>query len=193
MVQVRSGRSATASMRFRSDNAQPAGSTPSSRIINIDRRRSAPKPRWPKPKAAGTRRLNPRRARASGTTIRMVDMFYSRMWRKMRGIPEGEYIDPAQPASAGAPSSGRCSTRALGGGEARCRDEDGWAIRLEYRERHPRRTLDVDSEPGQADRMGQGRQALRTVGTGTDITRVKLAEAERPRGEGKRLRHVARL
>ena len=28
--------------------------------------------------------------------IRKDDMFYSRMWRQMRGVPDGEYVDPAQ-------------------------------------------------------------------------------------------------
>jgi diguanylate cyclase (GGDEF)-like protein/PAS domain S-box-containing protein len=107
--------------------------------------------------------------------IRKDDMFYSRMWRKMRGIPEGEYIDPAQPAWL-ARLHPDDVPRVLSTVEKQDAGEDGYDT-LEYRERHRDGHWMWILSRGKPIEWDKDGKPLRTVGTDTDITRVKLAEA----------------
>jgi diguanylate cyclase (GGDEF)-like protein/PAS domain S-box-containing protein len=107
--------------------------------------------------------------------IRTDDMYYSPMWRKMRGIPQDEHVDPAQEAWL---------ERVHPDDRNRIREvvskqdtgEDGYDT-LEYRERHrDGRYMWILSRgrPVEWDSKGV---PIRTVGTDTDITRLKQVEA----------------
>ncbi|HWA18571.1 MAG TPA: PAS domain S-box protein [Devosia sp.] len=108
--------------------------------------------------------------------IRKDDMFYSPMWRKMRGIPEGEYVDPAQDLWLARlhPDDARRIKAIVKKQDA---GEDGYDT-LEYRERHRDGHyiwILSRGKPVEWDRDGN---PIRTIGTDTDITRLKAVEAE---------------
>jgi diguanylate cyclase len=108
--------------------------------------------------------------------IRKDDMFYSRMWRKMRGIPEGEYVDPAQEAWLARVHPDDVP-RILATVNKQDAGEDGHDT-LEYRERHRDGHwiwLLSRGKPVEWDKDGN---PIRTIGTDTDITRLKHAEGQ---------------
>ena len=108
--------------------------------------------------------------------IRKDDMFYSRMWRKMRGIPEGEYVDPAQDKWLERVHPDDVP-KVLATVSKQDAGEEGHDT-LEYRERHRDghwMWILSRGKPVEWDRDGN---AVRTVGTDTDITRLKTAEAQ---------------
>jgi diguanylate cyclase (GGDEF)-like protein/PAS domain S-box-containing protein len=104
------------------------------------------------------------------------DMFYSRMWRQMRGIPDGEYVDPAMdkwlervhPEDV-AKLNATVKKQSAG--------EDGYDT-LEYRERHRDGHYIWILSRGKPVEWNADGKPIRAVGTDTDITRLKLAEAE---------------
>ncbi|MEO6012326.1 MAG: diguanylate cyclase [Devosia sp.] len=107
--------------------------------------------------------------------IRTDDIYYSSMWRKMRGIPAGEYVNPAQSdwLTRLHPDD---VPRALAHSTKQGLGEDGYDT-LEYRERHRDGHYMWILSRGKAVEWDSEGNAVRTVGTDTDITRLKLAEA----------------
>jgi diguanylate cyclase (GGDEF)-like protein/PAS domain S-box-containing protein len=108
--------------------------------------------------------------------LRTGEMFYSRMWRTMRGIPADEHVDSALDnwLSRVHPDDRQ---RVLADVERQEQGVPGADV-LEYRER----TRNGDyiwilSRGGPVEWDGEG-NALRTIGTDTDITRLKTMEAE---------------
>lgn len=108
--------------------------------------------------------------------VRRDDMFYSRMWRRMRGIPEDEYIDPAQDKWLARVHPDDVP-RILSTVKKQDHGIDGYDT-LEYRERHRDGHWMWILSRGKPVEWDAAGNALRTVGTDTDITRLKLAEAE---------------
>lgn len=108
--------------------------------------------------------------------IRTDDMFYSRMWRTMRGIPQGEYVDPAQDAwlSRVHPDD---VPRILATVQKQDAGEDGYDT-LEYRERHRDGHWVWILSRGKPVEWDDTGQPIRTLGTDTDITRLKNAETQ---------------
>ncbi len=108
--------------------------------------------------------------------IRKDDMFYSRMWRKMRGIPEGDYVDPAQDKWLA-----RVHPDDVPGILANVKRQDageeGYDT-LEYRERHRDGHWMWILSRGKPVEWDKDGNPVRTVGTDTDITRLKTAEAQ---------------
>lgn len=102
-------------------------------------------------------------------------MFYSPMWRTMRGIPQDEVIDDRQeswierihPEDRDRIRS-TVSRQNLG--------DDGYDI-LEYRERHRDGRYIWILSRGKPVAWDQQGQVLRTIGTDTDITHLKEIEA----------------
>jgi diguanylate cyclase (GGDEF)-like protein/PAS domain S-box-containing protein len=108
--------------------------------------------------------------------VRKDDMFYSRMWRRMRGIPDDEYVDPAQDKWLARVHPDDVP-RILATVSKQDRGEDGYDT-LEYRERHRDghwMWILSRGKPVEWDAQGH---SLRTVGTDTDITRLKQAESQ---------------
>lgn len=102
-------------------------------------------------------------------------VFYSRMWRRMRGIPDDEYVDPSREnwLSRVHPDDVARIEANVGRQE---RGDDGFDI-LEYRERtRDGRWIWILSR-GQPVEWDAAGNPLRSVGTDTDITRFKAAEA----------------
>jgi diguanylate cyclase (GGDEF)-like protein/PAS domain S-box-containing protein len=102
------------------------------------------------------------------------EIVYSNMWRKMRGIPEDEYVDPAQDAWLARVHPDdvprlRQASRSQGKGEA------GFDS-LEYRERHRDGHYIWILSRGRPVEWDKDGNPLRSVGTDTDITRLKTAE-----------------
>ncbi|MEJ0011566.1 MAG: PAS domain S-box protein [Bauldia sp.] len=108
--------------------------------------------------------------------LRTDQMYYSRMWRFMRGIPLDEPIDPGMEVwltrvhpddvprvRAAAPK------QAFGEHEYNT---------IEYRERHRDGHYVWILSRGRPVEWGANGIAVRTIGTDTDITRLKLAEEE---------------
>ena len=108
--------------------------------------------------------------------IRKDDMFYSPMWRKMRGIPADEYVDPAKDVwlSRVHPDD---VPRILSTVDKQDSGQDGYDT-LEYRERHRDGHWMWILSRGKPIAWDKDGKPLRTVGTDTDITRLKLAEAQ---------------
>ena len=107
--------------------------------------------------------------------IRKDDMFYSRMWRSMRGIPDGEHVDPAQEGwLARMHPDDVPRIRAIVAKQDS--GEDGYDT-LEYRERHRDGRWIWILSRGKPIEWDENGVPLRTVGTDTDITRIKVAEA----------------
>jgi diguanylate cyclase (GGDEF)-like protein/PAS domain S-box-containing protein len=109
--------------------------------------------------------------------LRKDRMFYSRMWRRMRGIPddeeigtghEGEWLDRVHPEDRERIAS---ISRKQGQGE------EGHDM-LEYRELTRDGNYIWILSRGQPIEWDQDGSVLRAVGTDTDITRVKAVEQE---------------
>jgi diguanylate cyclase (GGDEF)-like protein/PAS domain S-box-containing protein len=102
-------------------------------------------------------------------------IYYSPTWRRMRGIPLDEHVDPAREkwlARVHPEDRARIDADV----NRQERGEDGFDI-IEYRERHRDGHyiwILSRGRPVEWDRKGK---AIRTIGTDTDITRVKAAEA----------------
>lgn len=108
--------------------------------------------------------------------IRKDDMFYSRMWRRMRGIPDDEYIDPAQDKWLARVHPDDVP-KILATVQKQDAGEEGYDT-LEYRERHRDGHYMWILSRGKPVEWDKDGNALRTVGTDTDITRLKHAEAQ---------------
>ena len=108
--------------------------------------------------------------------IRKDDMFYSRMWRRMRGIPDGEYIDPDQDAWLARVHPDDVP-RILATVKQQDSGVEGQDT-LEYRERHRDGHYMWILSRGKPVEWDEHGNAIRTVGTDTDITRLKHAEAQ---------------
>lgn len=103
-------------------------------------------------------------------------MVYSHVWRQMRGIPEDEVIDPSQSAwlSRVHPDD---VERVLSASRKQGQGADGYDA-LEYRERHRDGHYIWVLSRGRPVEWDNAGNAIRSVGTDTDITRVKMAEAQ---------------
>ena len=108
--------------------------------------------------------------------VRRDDMFYSRMWRRMRGIPDDEYVDPAQDKWL-ARLHPDDVPRVLATVKKQDHGEDGYDT-LEYRERHRDGHWIWILSRGRPVEWDADGNPLRTIGTDTDITRLKAAETE---------------
>ncbi|OJX18497.1 MAG: hypothetical protein BGO82_20340 [Devosia sp. 67-54] len=108
--------------------------------------------------------------------VRRDDMFYSRMWRRMRGIPDDEDVDPAQDKWL-ARLHPDDVPRVLATVKKQDHGEDGYDT-LEYRERHRDGHWMWILSRGRPVEWDAEGNALRTIGTDTDITRLKAAETE---------------
>ena len=108
--------------------------------------------------------------------IRKDDMFYSRMWRKMRGIPDSEYVDPDQDKWLARvhPDDVPKILATVKQQDAGVEGHDT----LEYRERHRDGHWMWILSRGKPVEWDKDGNAIRTVGTDTDITRLKTAEAQ---------------
>lgn len=108
--------------------------------------------------------------------IRKDDMFYSRMWRKMRGIPDGEYVDPDQDAWLARvhPDDVPRILATVKQQDAGIEGQDT----LEYRERHRDGHYMWIMSRGKPVEWDQDGNPIRTIGTDTDITRLKNTEAQ---------------
>jgi len=108
--------------------------------------------------------------------IRRDDMFYSRMWRTMRGIGEHEYVDPAQSEwlKRVHPDDVPRVLARVAGQDA---GEEGYDT-LEYRERHRDGHWMWILSRGKPVEWAPDGTPIRTVGTDTDITHLKHVEAQ---------------
>lgn len=102
-------------------------------------------------------------------------MFYSPMWRAMRGIPQNEEIDDSQEAwlERVHPED---RERIRQNVSRQNRGEDGYDI-LEYRERHRDGHYIWILSRGKPVEWDEDGNVARTVGTDTDITHLKEIEA----------------
>lgn len=108
--------------------------------------------------------------------IRTDTMFYSRMWRLMRGFGPDEEIDGAQEVwLARLHPDDRERIRAVVGKQDR--GEDGYDT-LEYRERHRDGHYVWILSRGRPVEWDEHGNAVRTIGTDTDISRLKEVEAQ---------------
>ena len=121
--------------------------------------------------------------------VRRDDMFYSRMWRRMRGIPDDEYIDPAQDKWLARVHPDDVP-RILSTVKKQDHGIDGYDT-LEYRERHRDGHWMWILSRGKPVEWDAAGNAIRTIGTDADITRLKLAETEAAQ-EKERLRVTLR-
>jgi diguanylate cyclase (GGDEF)-like protein/PAS domain S-box-containing protein len=103
-------------------------------------------------------------------------MVYSHVWRKMRGIPEDEEIDPSQSAWLARVHPDDVK-RVLSASRKQGQGADGFDA-LEYRERHRDGHYIWILSRGRPVEWDEFGNAIRSVGTDTDITRVKMAEAQ---------------
>jgi len=101
---------------------------------------------------------------------------YSRVWRKMRGIPEDEPVDPAQSAWLARVHPDDVK-RVLAASRKQGHGTDGFDT-LEYRERHRDGHYIWVLSRGRPVEWDAAGNAVRSVGTDTDITRLKAAESE---------------
>ena len=108
--------------------------------------------------------------------IRQDDMFYSRMWRRMRGMDDDEQVDPAQDKWL-ARVHPEDVPRVLSTVKKQDAGEDGYDT-LEYRERHRDGHWIWVLSRGKPVEWDADGKPLRTVGTDTDITRLKTVEAQ---------------
>lgn len=108
--------------------------------------------------------------------IRRDDMFYSRMWRTMRGVGEHEYIDPAQSEwlKRVHPDDVPRILARVGRQDA---GEEGFDT-LEYREWHRDGHWIWILSRGKPVEWAPDGTPIRTVGTDTDITHLKHIEAQ---------------
>ncbi len=103
-------------------------------------------------------------------------MFYSRMWRRMRGIPDDEAIDPSQDKWLARVHPDDIP-RVLATVDKQDAGADGYDT-LEYRERHRDGHWVWILSRGKPVEWDPAGKPTRTVGTDTDITRLKHAEGE---------------
>jgi diguanylate cyclase (GGDEF)-like protein/PAS domain S-box-containing protein len=103
-------------------------------------------------------------------------MFYSRMWRTMRGFAPDEEVDGSQ-ASWLARVHPDDVPRILATVNKQNAGEDGYDT-LEYRERHRDGHYIWILSRGKPVEWDAAGNAVRTVGTDTDITRLKSVEAQ---------------
>lgn len=117
--------------------------------------------------------------------IRRDKMFYSRMWRRMRGYADDEMVDDSQEAwiSRLHPDD---RERILSVIKKQDAGEDGFDT-IEYRERHQNGHYVWILSRGKPVEWDENGTPLRTVGTDSDITALKSAEA-RLADEKERLR-----
>ena len=108
--------------------------------------------------------------------IRRDDMFYSRMWRTMRGIGEHEYVDPAQSEWLKRVHPDDVP-RILDRVDRQDAGEEGFDT-LEYRERHRDGHWIWILSRGKPVEWAPDGTPIRTVGTDTDITHLKTIEAQ---------------
>lgn len=104
------------------------------------------------------------------------EIVYSRVWRKMRGIPEDEAIDPAQSAWLARVHPDDVQ-RVLSASRKQGQGADGFDT-LEYRERHRDGHYIWILSRGRPVEWDESGNAIRSVGTDTDVTRLKTAEAQ---------------
>ena len=104
------------------------------------------------------------------------EIVYSRVWRKMRGIPEDEAVDPAQSAWLARVHPDDVQ-RVLSASRQQGQGADGFDT-LEYRERHRDGHYIWILSRGRPVEWDEAGNATRSVGTDTDITRLKTAEAQ---------------
>ena len=112
-------------------------------------------------------------------------VFYSNQWRRMRGIPDDEYVDPAQEKWLARvhPDDVPGILATVG---KQNRGEEGYDT-LEYRERHRDGHWIWILSRGRPVEWDADGNPTRTIGTDTDITGLKAVEAELA-GEKERLR-----
>jgi diguanylate cyclase (GGDEF)-like protein/PAS domain S-box-containing protein len=108
--------------------------------------------------------------------IRTDDMFYSDTWRTMRGIPNGEYVDPAQDEWLKRVHPDDVP-KILSTVEKQDAGEEGFDT-LEYRERHRDGHWLWILSRGRPVEWDAAGKPVRSIGTDTDITRLKTVEAE---------------
>ncbi len=106
---------------------------------------------------------------------RTKSMFYSPMWRTIRGIPQDEYVDDSQEAwlSRVHPED---RERIRPDIAKQNEGDDGYDI-LEYRERHRDGHYVWILSRGKPVEWDEHGNAVRTIGTDTDITHLKQVEA----------------
>jgi diguanylate cyclase (GGDEF)-like protein/PAS domain S-box-containing protein len=107
--------------------------------------------------------------------IRSDGMWYSRMWRRMRGIPDGEYVDPDQDKWLARVHPDDVP-KILSTVDKQDRGDDGYDT-LEYRERHRDGHWVWMLSRGKPVEWDANGVPTRTIGTDTDITRLKATEA----------------
>jgi len=108
--------------------------------------------------------------------IRKDDLFYSRQWRRMRGIPDGEYVDPAQDKWLARVHPDDVP-RILAVIDKQATGKDGYDT-IEYRERHRDGHWIWILSRGRPVEWDKDGAPIRTVGTDTDITSLKQIEGQ---------------
>lgn len=108
--------------------------------------------------------------------VRRDDMFYSRMWRAMRGIGPDEYVHPAQSEWLKRVHPDDVP-RILGTVQKQNVGEAGYDT-LEYRERHRDGHWVWILSRGKPVEWDSDGNPIRTIGTDTDITHLKTVEAQ---------------
>lgn len=144
-------------------------------IVNIDRQKRA-EAALAKSESLLTHALDSAGQGVWDCDVPANEIAYSRVWRKMRGIPEDEAIDPAQSAWLARVHPDDVD-RVLAASRKQGHGDDGFDT-LEYRERHRDGHyiwILSRGRPVEWDKFGN---PIRSVGTDTDITRLKIAEAQ---------------
>jgi diguanylate cyclase (GGDEF)-like protein/PAS domain S-box-containing protein len=108
--------------------------------------------------------------------VRADEMFYSNQWRRMRGIPDDEFVDSAQPEWLKRVHPDDVP-RILATVSKQNSGEDGFDT-LEYRERHRDGHWIWILSRGRPVEWDQHGNSVRTIGTDTDISRLKAVEGE---------------
>ncbi len=101
-------------------------------------------------------------------------MFYSKTWRTMRGFKPDEYVDPAMTEWLKRVHPDDVP-RVLAVVDKQDHGEDGYDT-IEYRERHVDGHYIWILSRGRPVEWGPDGERVRTIGTDTDITRLKTAE-----------------
>lgn len=109
--------------------------------------------------------------------LRRDTMFYSRMWRTMRGIPEDEPIGASHDSEWHARIHPDDVSRIVEHGRKQGQGLPGYDT-LEYRERHRDGHYVWILSRGGPIEWDENGTVLRAVGTDTDITRIKTVEHE---------------
>ena len=102
-------------------------------------------------------------------------MFYSRMWRRMRGMGDDEFVDPSQDEWLARVHPDDVPN-ILAVVDKQDHGEDGYDT-LEYRERHRDGHWIWILSRGKPVEWDADGKPTRTIGTDTDITRLKAVEA----------------